>query len=210
MFTLTLTPAPTPTVTVTETVVVPTALPTPMITIAPPLEGGLDFWKDVFFGDFFGALIGAGAAIGVAYWLIKREREARLEERRHDRIEALMAALTRLFKSLVREDEEEAKVAYETVLDHMFITSMIGRLEDPHSAFKRWLEKHQSLLMKAWRKRKEDGGYEGAADVTQSLISGIAVWAERPKLWEFDAPDEETIDQLFESTLATPSPRPSE
>jgi hypothetical protein len=76
---LAMTPVPAPTV--TETVVVPTAIPTPVITFVPP-DNGIDVWKDVVWGNFGGAVLGALVALVIALLVMSSERRARLEERR--------------------------------------------------------------------------------------------------------------------------------
>ncbi|MEV7966313.1 hypothetical protein AB0O34_10065 [Sphaerisporangium sp. NPDC088356] len=78
MIALAPTPTPVPTVTVTQTVA-PTSIPTPVITITPP-DAGIDPWKDVVWGNFGGALIGALIALGAALIVWHFDKRQRIED----------------------------------------------------------------------------------------------------------------------------------
>ncbi|MEU8378619.1 hypothetical protein [Streptosporangium sp. NPDC048865] len=133
-------PVPVPTVTVTETVVVPTAVPAPAITLTPPQEG-LDFWRDVFFGDFFGALIGVLGALVAAWFLIRRDRRVRQDEYRRDLAMEFADATESLVQQLAGGDREALSAAaqrFDTC--HSRIRGLYASGREGRSGFRRaWM-----------------------------------------------------------------------
>jgi hypothetical protein len=179
-------PSPKPVVTVTETVTVPTSVPTP--TIAPP-EAGLDFWKDIIFGDFMASIVAAGAAIGVAVWLMRHEREVRLEERRRDKAEGLRVALVKLSRTLRSAAEGSHSDAWNDAVEEMFYVVYAGHRDDPDRAFRNWMEKRREAFSKTWN-LPDDARIEEQRNLTTKMLSGLTVWIDDPEKWRALSPEE--------------------
>ncbi|MFG1879297.1 hypothetical protein ACGFIV_31085 [Sphaerisporangium sp. NPDC049003] len=122
-----------PTVTITQTVTVPTSVPTPVITIAPPSEG-IDWWKDVVWGDFGGGVLGVLGGLLAAWLVIRAERGSRKEEIRRTLALDYANAARRLSKQLglpIQEGFEDALESFE------LLTGRIVRLYSKRSGFLR-------------------------------------------------------------------------
>lgn len=139
-------PTPIPTVTVTETVVVtPSA---PVISVQVPAEP-LDLWKDIVFNDFGGALLGVLGAASVAWWLTRREREARLDERRRDQTTQLSIGLRNLCHAASEANPEVVVPALEVVAGAA--APLLARVKKaPHADFQHWLAAQMALLPTTW------------------------------------------------------------
>lgn len=144
---LALDPSPAPTV--TETVAVPTSFPTPVITIVPPDEG-IDVWKDMIFGDFVGAVLGVAASIGVAIWLVRKERQAREKaereaeslrrsEQRVRDADGLIASLRAVNRAARHGDVQGVYAAVDVLADQVASVSSSFPADDPHEVFRGWL-----------------------------------------------------------------------
>lgn len=96
-----LTPSPAPVVTVTETVIA--TPPAPIINVQVPPDGW-DWWHDVFWGDFGGAVFGVIGALAAAWYgtrlMSRADRRAREEESRRLVAAEYADAARRLSKDL--------------------------------------------------------------------------------------------------------------
>jgi len=198
------TPSPAPTV--TQTVIVPTSIPTPVITITPP-DSGLDPLKDVVFGDFGGAALGAAIAIGVAVWLVRKDREARIDERRRDHGQAFLGALNLLVQAVIRRDDDASHLAYfQTTATCMPLQAGYG---DPNDFFHQWLQEYILRLADLWEELCRDSIDTTA--IQDHLGEGIAVmsmWINDPEPWKTRRPVD-AVSAPPSDTPGTPSPRPS-
>ncbi|MFI7643155.1 hypothetical protein [Nonomuraea sp. NPDC049400] len=176
-------PVPAPTVTVTETVIVPTSIPAPII--APP-DPAIDWVKDVLFGDFGGAAIGAAVAIAVAYRLMNREREERLDDRRRDlamqvctELEGFLNA-TRQEGDMTREQRMEARLRLSKLTE---LTSILKSEEhkDPHKVFRDWLGKYERRLMEAWALQDD---LSRTRTIATRFLAGVQLWHANPRPWQ--------------------------
>ncbi|WP_103964855.1 hypothetical protein [Nonomuraea solani] len=105
-----LTPSPAPTITVTETVIV--TPPAPIVNVQAPSDS-FDFWHDIFFGDFGGALVGAvigvTGAMTAAIYVVQRDRRMRREEIFRAAVERYRAAISRLVEALRRRNVDKLR-----------------------------------------------------------------------------------------------------
>ncbi|MGW5259670.1 hypothetical protein ACWEQG_01765 [Microbispora sp. NPDC004025] len=167
------TPSPVPTVTVTQTVPIFTTAPTPVITVVPPPDG-IDFWKDIVWGDFGGAIVGAVLAIAgsvaVTVYLIRKEREAReaadeherqvreeadrkafearVDERRRDRAERLALAFRQLAFTVTKSNIGSVMASLGEVMN---AASPLAAIPDERYApFREWLSERMTELIGTW------------------------------------------------------------
>ncbi|MGJ6968776.1 hypothetical protein ACSDR0_43415 [Streptosporangium sp. G11] len=204
MLALTPTPVPAPTVTVTQTVIVPTAFPTPKITITPPDEGLLEYAvKGVLLSDFGGAALGAIAAMWVAYKIMNRDRRIReedrqeseavyLENRRQENAQRLVDALTKLLIAI-------GAGKYEEIQELLFAASIEAAPfvrdiadDDEDREFKQRLKSRlvDASLTGLFIKTQDDAAKAGG--VVNTTIAEIQDWRRRPV--SKSAKDAETTD----------------
>jgi hypothetical protein len=183
------TPAPQPTATVTETVAV--TPPAPVIHVQVPAEP-FDLWKDIIFNDFGGAFLGVLGAATVAWWLTRREREARLDERRRDQTAQLSTGLRNLCHATSEANPEVVVPALEVVAGAA--APLLARVKKaPHADFQHWLAAQMALLPTTWfeelqaTKRLEAQGRANKRRELARQIIRLQVTVERwgvdPKGW---------------------------
>jgi hypothetical protein len=179
------TSSPPPTVTVTETA------PPPAINVRVPVEP-LDLWKDIVFDDFGGAFLGVLGAAAVAWWLTRREREARLDERRRDQIAQLSAGLRNLCHATSEAKPEVVVPALEIVAGTA-VPLLARTKKTPQADFQHWLATQMATLPTTWfdelqaTKQLESSGRaakrrELARQIIQLQVT-VEQWGADPKRW---------------------------
>lgn len=196
MYLVVVTPAPLPTVTVTETVAV-TSAPS-VINVQVPAET-FDLWKDIVFNDFGGAFLGVLGAAAVAWWLTRREREARLDERRRDQTAQLSAGLRSLCHATSEANPEVVVPALEVIAGAAAPLLVRGK-KTPHADFQRWLATQMAMLPTTWfeelQATKQLEGQHKAAkrrELARQIIRlqvTVERWGVEAKRWSPPADDD--------------------
>lgn len=196
MYVVAVTPVPQPIVTVTETVAA--TPPPPVIYVQVPTEP-FDLWKDIVFNDFGGAFLGVLGAAAVAWWLTRREREARLDERRRDQTAQLSAGLRNLCHATSEANPEVVVPALEVVAGAA--APLLTRVKKaPHADFQRWLAAQMAMLPTTWfdelratkqleNQRRADKRRELARQIIRLQVT-VEQWGVDPKRWSPTADDD--------------------
>ncbi|MFI6296825.1 hypothetical protein ACIBEJ_34910 [Nonomuraea sp. NPDC050790] len=130
--------------TVTESA---SSAPSPAINNTQMPSDSFNFWTDVVLGDFGGAFLGVLGAAAIAWWLARREREARLDERRRDQAERVGSALWQLHASL-GGSEIRASDVHAAIHEVRLAITPLGapHKKDAHPAFRDWFRKVTAML----------------------------------------------------------------
>ncbi|MEU1731400.1 hypothetical protein [Streptosporangium sp. NPDC020145] len=187
-------PTPGPIVATLKITITPVPVPTvtPTIYVKVPDEG-LDFWKDVIFGNFTGALLGVAASVWVASHLVRKEREARIDERRRDHGQAFLAALTQMANHVIQQDWDASHAAYiQVIAEAPPLMAGYGNQQD---YFHQWIVERLRKLSTLWTDLSSDtSNSEPMRDHLNEMIALISLWLDDPEPMSRHRPPDSSTD----------------
>lgn len=192
---------------------------TPIISVAPPDDGSIDVWREIIWGDFGGAFLGAVVAIGIAVWIARRDHRARLEDRRLGMATRLLDAVSEVIRLLPTRDDGEIRSALSALTT---VTTRIQGQYGPsaiHGRFTTWLGQEVTRFRTDWLNTNLrdlaanlDGGVvKPIGDTTDQIAELTTIqdtttaWMLDPKGWKVDESYQE-IWRRQRSLLFGPTP----